>query len=276
MSETQPPDSSPPEALDISRRFASVERALGVGAFDLLAQAHVVVAGIGGVGAWAAEALARSAVGRLSLIDLDHVAESNINRQVHALSDTVGQAKVLAMRDRIAQINPRCQVHAIDAFVEPETIDEVMPEQVDVVLDCTDQLHAKVAMVLWAKRHAKTLLVCGAAGGKTDPLTLRLTDLRDSSHDALLARMRTVLRQQHGFAAGHGKRVAPMGVKVLWFSQPAKRPVMQPAIAPAAGTALACAGYGSLVTVTASMGFAAAAYALDVMMHSGVVSPPSI
>ncbi len=276
MSKSRSPDRSPPQDLDVSRRFASVERALGQGACALLAQAHVVVAGIGGVGAWAAEALARSGVGQLSLIDLDHVAESNINRQVHALSDTVGQAKVAAMRDRIAQINPHCQVEAIDAFVEPETIDQVLPAQVDVVLDCTDQLQAKVAMVLWAKRHAKTLLVCGAAGGKTDPLTLRLSDLRDSSHDALLARMRTVLRQQHGFAGGQGKRVAPMGVNVLWFSQPAKRPATQPAIAPVAGTALACAGYGSLVTVTASMGFAAAAYALDVMMHNGVVLPPSI
>jgi len=258
-----PTEAQQSSAFDLPRRFAAIDRVYGNAASATLNEAHVVVVGLGGVGSWAAEALARSAIGRLSLIDLDHVAESNINRQVHALSDTVGQAKVLAMRDRIAQINPDCRVDAIEEFVQPDNIDALLPRQAHVVLDCTDQLAAKVAMVLWAQRCGARLLVCGAAGGKTDALTLSLGDLRDSSHDALLARLRTVLRQRHGFAPGSGKRVARMGVDVLWFAQAAQRPATEGPFAPSSGSALACAGYGSLVTVTASMGLAAAAYALE-------------
>jgi len=257
------------DSADAERRFGSVDRAYGHMVTAELAKRHVVVVGLGGVGSWASEALARSAIGQLTLIDLDHVAPSNINRQVHALDQTIGQAKVLAMRDRIQSINSACQVHAVEAFVEPGNPDVLIPHSADVVLDCTDQISAKLAMVLCAKARGQRLIVCGAAGGKTDALTLKFGDLRDSSHDSLLARLRTKLRKEHGFAApdpnGRNKkraRVPRMGVQALWFEQPAHRP-LSVSERTAQAVPLSCAGYGSLVTVTAAMGLAAAGQALN-------------
>ena len=252
--------------VDVERRFGSVERAYAGAALASFARAHVAVVGLGGVGSWAAEALARSGIGHLTLIDLDHVAESNINRQVHALSATVGQAKVLAMRDRIGQINPACRISPIEEFVDKDNVAQVLPSNADVVLDCTDQISAKLAMVLCARSRDQDLLACGAAGGKTNPLTLRQGDLRDSTHDALLARLRNMLRKQHGFAAPQAKRVPRMGVQVLWFEQAAHRPITVRQT-PAVSTPLACAGYGSLVTVTAAMGLAAAAHAMELVLR---------
>ena len=251
---------------DAERRFGSVNRAYGREVTRELAKRHVVVVGLGGVGSWAGEALARSGVGHLTLIDLDHVALSNINRQVHALDNTIGQAKVLAMRDRILGIDPGCRVDVVDAFVDADNVHVSIPESADVVLDCTDQVAAKAAMVLCARERDQRLIVCGAAGGKTDALSLRFGDLRDTTHDALLARLRTQLRKRHGFAGvsqkSGKKRTARMGVEVLWFEQPAHRPDQMTAnvsqVVP-----LSCAGYGSLVTVTAAMGLAAAGQALQ-------------
>lgn len=249
--------------IDSQRRFGSLERAYGKNVLDALARSHVAVAGIGGVGSWAVEALARSAVGQITLIDMDHVAESNINRQVHALDSTLGQSKVQAMAERVKQINPDCQVDCIDDFVTPDNISEVLPESAQIVLDCTDQISAKVAMVLSARSRNQSLIACGAAGGKTDALSLKRGDLRDATHDPLLARLRQILRKQHGYPTAQGKRIALMGVNVLWLEQPVRRPDTLEG-----GSALACAGYGSLVTVTASMGFAAAAFALDKLVAS--------
>ena len=249
------------DVMDAQRRFGSLERAFGSSMRTALENTHVVVAGIGGVGSWAVEALARSAVGELTLIDMDHLSESNINRQIHALDSTLGQSKVLAMRERIAQINPHCKVRLVDDFVTPDNVHFVIPMPADIVLDCTDQMHAKVAMVLCARQRRQSLLVCGAAGGKTDALSMRQGDLRDATHDPLLARMRQHLRKHHGFAGAAGKRVAPMGINVLWLEQPVRKPQKLEGAGP--GAALACAGYGSLVTVTASMGLAAAAWAIE-------------
>jgi len=245
--------------VDADRRFGSLERAFGSRVLSTLQQSHVAVAGIGGVGSWAAEALARSAIGRITLVDMDHVAESNINRQIHALDSTLGQAKVEAMAQRIALINPGCRVELVDDFVTKDNIESTMPVDADIVLDCTDQLQAKIAMVVCARHRKQKLLVCGAAGGKTDALSLRRTDLRDARQDPLLAKLRQQLRKHHGFAPATGQRVLPMGVQVLWLDQP----VLRPQNMGSAGAALACAGYGSLVTVTAAMGLAAAAWAIE-------------
>lgn len=258
------------ERPDRARRFGSVQRVYGDVGSEQLAQSHVLIAGIGGVGSWAAEALARSGVGQITLVDMDHVAESNINRQVHALDSTLGQAKVSAMRSRIALINPDCIVIENDTFVEADNVQETILPAAQVVLDCTDQLTAKVAMVLCCQQRNQALVVCGAAGGKTDALTLKSGDLRDATHDALLARLRTTLRKQHGFAPARAKRPAKLGVHVLWFSEPTQRPLTFNA-QDAAQAPLACAGYGSLVTVTAAMGFAAAARAIDVLVRSSTV-----
>ncbi len=262
-------------SIDSERRFGGLERLYGTGAAERLRRAHVVVAGIGGVGSWCAEALARCGVGRLTLIDLDHVAESNVNRQIHALGSTLGQAKVTAMGLRIHDINPTCVWEGVDDFVSPENVATVVPADADVVIDCTDQAAAKIAMILEARQRKQALIVCGGAGGKTRPLALRNGDLSKAVNDALLARLRTTLRRQHGFpraadtAGKVRKRVPRMAVRSLWFDQPAILPAAwatgaEPADAP---QGLSCAGYGSVVMVTAAMGLAAADEAVHFVLN---------
>lgn len=263
--------------VDAERRFGGLDRLYGAGGAARLREGHVVVAGIGGVGSWCAEALARCGVGRLTLIDLDHVAESNVNRQIHALGSTLGQSKVEAMAQRIADINPACVVQPVDDFVSPENVQEVIPADADMVLDCTDQAPAKIALILQARQRSQALLVCGGAGGKTSPLALRSGDLSQAANDALLSKLRNTLRRQHGFpraadSAGKvRKRVPRMGVRVLWFDQPAILPAAWAASGTPAGAVapqgLSCAGYGSVVMVTASMGLAAADEAVHWLLH---------
>lgn len=296
MSVALPADSSDADA-DAARRFGGLDRLYGDGARLALARLRVVVAGIGGVGAWCAEALARSGVGALTLVDLDHVAESNINRQVHALGSTLGRAKVAAMAERIGDINPACRVECIDDFVGPGNVDAILSGPAGVLLDCTDQVAAKIAMILRARAAGWPVLVCGGAGGKTDPLALRAGDLSVATHDALLGRVRQELRQRHGYPKGGAaggkprRRVPRMGVHCLWFDQPVVLPAAwqrtaagpagagpdsgagAPAGAPGAVSApmpaplaapqgLSCAGYGSAVAITATMGMAAADWAV--------------
>ncbi len=255
---------------DKQRRFSGLQRLYGEGATLRLEQAHVIVAGIGGVGSWTAEALARSGVGELTLVDLDHIAESNVNRQIHALTDTLGQAKIQAMAERIAGINPDCRVNLVDDFVGADNIDALLQARpVKVLVDATDQVPAKIAMVLAGQRLNVPVVMCGGAGGKLDALTLTAGDLSLAHNDALLARIRQQLRKHHGFPKGsdrNGKalRKAPvMRVFALWFDQPAILP--QAWVDQAEGNALqglSCAGYGSAVTVTAAMGMAAAGEAI--------------
>ncbi|NDY83008.1 tRNA threonylcarbamoyladenosine dehydratase [Orrella sp. NBD-18] len=267
------------------RRFGGLTRLYGPASNIALQQSHVAVVGIGGVGSWVAEALARSGVGTLTLVDLDHVAESNINRQVHALTSTLGQAKVVAMAARIAGINAACHVKCVDDFLTPENVATVLPDDAAVVIDCTDQVSAKIAMVLHARARRLPLLVCGGAGGKTDLLSMRAGDLSEATHDALLARMRNLLRKSHGFpkpsnAAGKAKkRIPKMGVSVIWVDQPTILPdawLLQKTTGDSemASTlqGLSCAGYGSSVTVTGSMGFAAAAQAINIILNNKKVT----
>lgn len=252
---------------DYERRFGGLQRLYGPEAMGRLAAAHVMVAGIGGVGTWCAEALARSGVGTITLVDLDHVSESNINRQLHALTGTIGQSKVVAMAQRVAGINPDCVVHAIDDFVTPDNIASLLEGRPDVVIDCTDQVAAKIAMILEGRLHGLPVLVCGGAGGKTDPLTLQAGDLSLATHDALLSRLRNTLRRQHGFpkasrtAGKPAARVPRMGVWALWLQQPVILPAQWDQTSETLA-GLSCAGYGSVVTVTATMGMAAANRAL--------------
>lgn len=265
-------------AADYERRFGGLQRLYGAQGVQRLAAAHVMVAGIGGVGTWCAEALARSGIGRLTLVDLDHISESNVNRQLHAVTQTLGQSKVQAMGQRILGINPACVVRQIDDFVSPANIASVLDSRPDVVIDCTDQVSAKIAMILEGRQRQIPVLVCGGAGGKTDPLSLRAGDVSMANHDALLGSLRNRLRRQHGFpkaapqAGKWPRRVPRMGVWALWFEQP----VIMPALwAQGAGTkdaaglqGLSCAGYGSVVTVTASMGMAVANRALALLTHT--------
>ena len=244
---------------DDARRFGGLQRLYGVAPAERIRRAHVVVVGIGGVGSWAVEALARSGVRRLTLIDMDHIAESNINRQIHALASTLGQAKVQAMRDRIAQIHPACQVDAIDDFVSPDNWPQCLPAQPDAVIDACDQVRAKQAMAAWALRERVLFVTVGAAGGKRLAQQVELGDLAEVTHDPLLAQLRYQLRKHHG-APRPGQRI---GVRCV-FSREAVAPPDASCAVEGDGS-LNCHGYGSLVGVTASFGLCAATEVMNLL-----------
>lgn len=222
-----------------------------------LAATRVVVVGIGGVGSWAAEGLARSGCTRLTLVDLDHVAESNINRQVHALESTLGAAKVDVMARRIRDIAPDAQVAVIDDFVDADNATRLVPADAAIIVDACDQVRAKAALAALARDRGLPIYTCGAAGGRRDPLALRWNDLGDVTEDRLLAALRARLRRDHGF---QGRR---FGIEAI-HAPPGRRPAGNMAQAGSGqGAPLACAGYGSLVTVTATMGLATAQRVID-------------
>jgi len=243
--------------MDAERRFGGLARLYGMAGAQRIRAAHVAVVGVGGVGSWAVEALARSGVGRLTLIDLDQVAESNINRQIHALEATLGQAKVLAMRDRITQINPACQVQCIEEFVEPGNWPALLPAGVDAVIDACDQVRAKTAMAAWALRDKHVFITVGAAGGKRRAHEVDIEDLGRVTHDPLLAQLRYRLRKEHG-AAREGRKI---GVACVFSREAVSGPDASCAVE-GDGT-LNCSGYGSLVAVTATFGQCAAGWVLD-------------
>lgn len=246
------------EALQ-QRRFGGLERLYGRTGAAQIRAAHVVVVGVGGVGSWSAEALARSGVGQITLIDLDHIAESNVNRQIHALDTTVGQAKVQAMRGRIAHINPDCQVQCLEDFVEPGNWPAILPAGVDAVIDACDQIHAKTAMAAWARQQRRDVrfISVGAAGGKRHAHKVDIDDLALTTHDPLLAQLRYRLRKQHG-APREGKKI---GISCV-FSREAVAPPDASCAMEGDGS-LNCHGYGSVVAVTATFGQCAAGWVLE-------------
>ncbi|MFN9775057.1 MAG: ThiF family adenylyltransferase [Burkholderiales bacterium] len=257
-------------ALESARRFGGVARSYGAAGSARIAEAHAVVVGVGGVGSWAAEALARCGIGRLTLVDLDHVAESNVNRQVHALGSTLGASKVATMAARIADISPATVVDAVDDFVTVGNVASIVPAAADVVIDAIDAPRAKAALIAHCVARGGTVVVCGAAGGRLDPLALRRSDLADAVGDALLASVRARLRRDHAFPRERGAR---FGVEAIWSPAPAGG--ARPEAPGEAGMPLACAGYGSVVMVTAAMGFAAAGDALEALLRPlrGTASP---
>ena len=240
-----------PDTADLSRRFGGLRRLYGDAGYARLRGLRLAVVGLGGVGSWAAEALARSGVAGLVLIDLDHVAESNINRQVQALGDTVGMAKVEALRRRIADIHPACEVQGVEAFVDDSNWPGLLPGTVDGLIDACDQVRAKATLAAWARTAGVALVACGAAGGKRAPQRLEVADLAEVSHDPLLASLRQRLRQHHGAA-----RSGRIGLRCVFSREPV---VLPPGDDCAVDGSLNCHGYGSSVTVTASAGLIAAA-----------------
>jgi tRNA A37 threonylcarbamoyladenosine dehydratase len=253
-----------PEAADLERRFGGLARLYGPAGARRIRQAHAVVVGLGGVGSWAAEALARSGVAKLTLIDLDHISESNINRQLHALDNTLGQSKVQAMRERIRLINPDCEVVCVEEFVGATNwpqiagLDALNDEAPLAVLDACDQVRAKTAMAAWAMTHGVNFISVGAAGGKRHAHRVDIEDLSLTTHDPLLAQLRYRLRKEQGAA-----RTGKIGVACV-FSREAVMPPDALCEVDAAGDgSLNCHGYGSVVTVTASFGLCAAGWLLD-------------
>lgn len=266
----------------LERRFAGLARLYGASGAARIRAAHVVVVGVGGVGSWAAEALARSGVGHLTLIDLDHIAESNINRQVHALGITVGQAKVQAMRERIMHINPECRVDCIEEFVDAENWPAIFLQGVvqaesrcTAFIDACDQVAAKTALAAWAIKNGASLISVGAAGGKRFAHMADIEDLSAVTHDPLLAKIRSRLRKEYGAA-----RTGKMKVSCVFSREPITKPGASQKVLGLSeklteGTdgpeqlqvqsdgSLNCHGYGSAVAVTSTFGMCAAGWVLN-------------
>ncbi len=250
---------------DLGRRFGGVARVYGAAAAGRFAAAHVCVIGLGGVGSWTVEALARSGVGALSLIDLDHVAESNINRQLHALDATLGRAKVDVLAERVGQINPVCRVSGVEEMLSRDNLDELIQARFDQVVDCIDSFRVKAALIAHCRRRQIRLLTLGGAGGQVDPTRIRVSDLTRSIQDPLLSRVRRLLRQDYGFSRDPRRR---FDVPCVWSDEPMVFPAADGGVClqrPAGSETrdLSCAGgIGSVVTVTAAFGLVAAAHVL--------------
>ena len=262
LMDTREQDSS---AAHPERRFGGTRRLYGNRALERFRQAHVCVIGIGGVGSWAAEALARSAIGRLTLIDLDHVAESNINRQIHALSGTLGMAKVRVVAERIRQINPACRVTAIEEYLSRENLASLLAGDYDHVIDCIDGFRIKAALIAHCRRRRIRMITVGGAGGQTDPTRVRITDLSRTEHDALFSKTRKLLRQDYGFPKDPKRR---FNVRCVYSDEQPLFPAADGSVCHdkphGAGIGrLNCAGgLGSSMAVTATFGLVAAAHAL--------------
>ena len=254
--------------VDIERRFGGVRRLYGDPALERFRQSHVCVIGIGGVGSWAAEALARSAIGQITLIDLDHVAESNTNRQLHTLSDTLGMAKVRVMAARIQQINPESRVNEIEEFLALDNLDDLLQRDYDYVIDCIDGFRIKAALIAHCRRHKIRLITVGGAGGQTDPTRIRVADLSRTEHDALFSKTRKLLRQDYGFPRNLKRR---FDIPCVYSAEQPLFPAADGSIClekphdPAVGRLNCAGGLGSVMTVTATFGLVAVAHILKML-----------
>jgi len=268
------PSDNPSDEVDFDRRFGGLARLYGAPALAAFRRAHICVVGVGGVGSWVVEALARSAIGRVTMIDLDHLAESNVNRQIHALTDTLGMAKVGALGARIAQINPSCEVTEVEEFIDPDNVASLLPPgHYDYVIDAIDNAKAKVALIVHCRQHRISLVTIGSAGGQTDPTRIAVCDLSRTEQEPLLARVRKRLRAAHGFPRDRRHK---FHIDAVWSSEPLRQPEVcevddddasdsgdgQSTPSNAGITGINCAGYGSAVVVTASFGFVAAGHVL--------------
>lgn len=243
----------------VEERFAGIERLYGPGALARLGSARVSVVGVGGVGGWAAEALARSAVGGLTLIDGDEVCVSNTNRQVQALEGAYGKPKVAVLGERLRAIHPGLALVPVQAFLLPGNLGDLLEPRPDAVLDACDQLKAKAALAAYCREKAIPLVVCGAAGGKTDPTAIEVADLGASEQDPLLAELRRRLRREYGFPRGRS-----FGIRAVFSREPLRRGGCE------AGGRLDCRGaLGSAMHVTASMGLIAAGEILRLLLAEG-------
>lgn len=244
---------------EYERRFAGTSRLYGAENFALFERARVVVVGAGGVGSWAIEALARTGIGHLTLVDMDVLVASNVNRQLPALDSTFGRGKIDVLAERARQINPRGRLELVDDFLTRDNIAAILAHTPDLVLDCTDDIEAKISLVVWCRRRRIPLVVAGAAGGKTDPTELRVDDITRTHRDPLIAKLRRRLRRECNFPQAPEER---FGIPCVYSNQ---------AVATPEGAAceadLSCTGYGSATVVTATMGMLAVAEGLRHMLR---------
>ncbi len=251
-------------------RFGGIGRLYGQNALQNFANAHVVIIGIGGVGTWVAESLARSGIGQITLIDLDDICVTNINRQSHATTSTVGESKVEVMAQRIRDINPECVVNEVEDFVTADNLAEYLgtksePLSIDYVVDCIDAVKQKAALIAWCKRNKLKIVTVGGAGGQTDPTQIQLTDLAKTIQDPLLAKVRGILRREYNFTKNVQRRFA---VDAVFSTQHLVYPQSDGSVCSTKATAegtmrMDCAsGFGAVTMVTGTFGFIAASRVL--------------
>ncbi|MGO3345554.1 MAG: tRNA cyclic N6-threonylcarbamoyladenosine(37) synthase TcdA [Marinomonas sp.] len=248
------------------QRFGGIRRLYGDAAYHAFSQAHVCVVGIGGVGSWAAEALARSGVGKITLIDMDDICITNINRQIHALDGNIGKAKVDVMAQRITLINPDCDISVIEDFVTPENLSELLAEQFDYIIDCVDSIKPKAALVAWCKRNNRRVITIGGAGGQTDPTKIQTGDLAKTVGDPLAANLRNFLRRYYNFSRNVKRR---FDIECVYSIEQLNYPqgdgtVSKQRLKGGTDTKMGCdTGFGASTAVTATFGFVAVSKVLE-------------
>lgn len=258
-------------------RFAGIDRLYGAGAARRLSQCHVAVVGLGGVGSWAVEALARSAVGRLTLVDADDVCLSNTNRQLHALDGQYGRSKAAVLAERCRAINPDIAVTVEQRFLTPSNLGELLDPGFDLVLDAADSFRTKVEAIAFCRRRKQPMVTVGSAGGRTDPTQVRVRDLSRTEHDALLALVRKKLRADFNFPRNPDRY---FGVPAVYSLENVKYPQAdgrvcgtRPKLDADAALKLDCgAGLGAATHVTGSFGFIAAARTVERLLKAGTAA----
>lgn len=244
------------------RRFGGIERLYGMTNMAVIGDLHLAVVGVGGVGSWAAESLVRSGVGEITLIDMDDVCLSNINRQSHALTDTVGQPKIEVLGERLLQINPALRLHCIDDFVTPDNLDVLFARRPHGILDAIDSIAAKTALLAWCKRHKVRVVTTGGAGGQIDPGQIEVADVARVIQDPLMAKVRAQLRRDYGFSTNVKRK---FGIDCVYSTEQLRYPAANGDVSHAksalsGGGRMDCSGgFGASMMVTASFGLRAAA-----------------
>lgn len=243
------------------RRFGGIARLYGEDNLNRFRQAHVCVVGVGGVGSWTVEALARSGIGQLTIIDLDNIAESNINRQLPALISLIGKPKVDAIAERINDINPECSVNCIEDFVDADNITNIFAQPFDFVIDAIDQVRVKAAMAAYFISRQQPFVVSGGAGGQKNAGLIQRADLSKVTHDRMLANLRYTLRKQFGFSRNSKDN---MRISCVYSTENITPPQSGLCLSDqTAPQGLSCAGYGASMVVTASFGLLCAQACLE-------------
>lgn len=254
-------------AADIDPRFSGTARLYGVDGLEKLQNAHVCVIGIGGVGSWAAEALARSAVGTITLIDLDEVCVTNTNRQVHALESNVGRSKVETMAERLREINPQIDCREEEAFIASNNLEQLIQPDFSFVIDAIDHVKAKAALIAFCKRGKIPIISIGGAGGQMDPTQIGIADLSRTEQDPLAARVRNLLRREYGFSRNTKRRFdvpCVYSTEQLTYPQPDGTACRQKQHTEEGAMRLDCAtGFGASMCVTSTFAMVAVARVLQ-------------
>ena len=251
------------------QRFGGIGRLYGVAELERLRHAHIGVIGIGGVGSWAVEALARSGVGKITMIDMDDICVTNINRQLPALSGNIGKLKTEVMAERVRLINPECVVEIIDDFISPDNLADYLTRGFDYVIDAIDNVKTKAAMIAFCKRNKIRIITIGGAGGQTDPSQIQIADLSRTIQDPLLAKVRSTLRKDYHFTQNPQRKFA---IDAVFSTQPLIFPKASEGCAISA--TMNCAnGFGAATMITATFAFFAVSRVIEKLLQKKNETP---